>query len=77
MVPSLENYDDWKEIPGLDIAGGNSIFPHMSDDWLDLVEKMRSTLPPNQSGVVELHCLQEWEACCIEGSKKDIFISQE
>ena len=63
-------------MPGLDVAGGDSIFPHMSDDWLDLVEKKKSTLPPNKSGE-QLHCLQEWEACCIEGSIKDIFVSQE
>jgi len=37
VVPNKETYEDWKGSFGLDLAGGVSIFPHMSSDFNDLV----------------------------------------
>ncbi len=81
VVPGKETYKDWIYDPnstsgwnslGLNAVGGASLFPHMNDDWLDLVEEKRSSLG---DGDGPLYCLQEWDACCIEGSQKDVFMS--
>jgi len=71
VVPGKESYEDWKGEIGLNFAGGASFFPHMSDDWNSLIDEKKGSLPPNG----DLYCLQEWDACCIEGSKVDFFIS--
>ncbi len=70
IVPGLETYDDWMGTRGLDFAGGASIFPHMSKDWVELVKDKKGSLDGDK-----LVTLQEWEACCIEGSLHDSFIS--
>lgn len=71
VVPGKETYEDWKGEIGLNFAGGASFFPHMSDNWNSLIDEKKGNLPPNG----DLYCLQEWDACCIEGSKVDLFIS--
>ena len=71
VVPGKETYEDWKGEIGLNFAGGASFFPHMSDNWNSLIDEKKGSLPPNG----DLYCLQEWDACCIEGSKVDLFIS--
>jgi peptidase E len=63
VVPGKESYDKWKGVLGMDIVGGASIFPHMSDEWVETVqEKTRDTLPSNSDVI----CLQEFDAFCIE-----------
>jgi len=71
VVPGKESYENWKGDIGLNVAGGASFFPHMSDDWKDLIDKKKESLPADDV----LFTLQEWDACCIEGSEFDVFIS--
>lgn len=78
VVPGKETYEDWlhdngetSDSSGLNFVGGASFFPHMSDDWLGLVDEKKDSLP--QDG--DLYCLQEWDACCVEGSTQDVYIS--
>jgi hypothetical protein len=86
VVPGKETYQDWihkddadasseqsSNSLGLNLVGGASVFPHMSDDWLDLVQDKKESLP-KEDGTL-LYCLQEWDACCVEGSAKDVFLS--
>ncbi len=70
IVPGLETYDDWKGSRGLDLVGGVSVFPHMSEDWVELVNDKKGSLDGD-----EMITLQEQEAYCIEGSLHDSFIS--
>ena len=74
VVPGKETYADWrgdKPSFGLNLVGDASFFPHMSDDWDELVEEKRSSLPKDSA----LYCLREWDAFCVEGSTKDTFMS--
>ena len=58
VVPGKETYDDWLECKGFQFAGTSSFFPHMDDQWEDLVkEKTKS--------VDGLYCLREEEVCCV------------
>ncbi|KAL3775431.1 hypothetical protein ACHAW5_007155 [Stephanodiscus triporus] len=43
VVPGMGTYGDWSDCPGLDLVGGSSFFPHMSDDWLDTVNERMTT----------------------------------
>lgn len=71
VVPEKETYDKWIGNLALDMVGGASIFPHMSDDWISLVAEKRVSSPQ----MSQLYCLEEWNACCVEGSKKGIFVN--
>ena len=83
VVPGKETYENWAGDDGLNLAGGASFFPHMSEDWLDLVKEKKDSLPKNDNdgngSRQRLYCLQEWDACCIEASaaaeEDDLFIS--
>jgi len=73
-VPGKESYDDWKGASpsfGFNLVGDASVFPHMSENWQDLVDEKRDSLPQDS----DLYCLREFDACCVEGSIKDVFIS--
>jgi Peptidase E len=64
VVPGKETYEAWKGILGMDLVGGASFFPHMSDDWVQTVqEKTRDMMLPSSDDKVI--CLQEADACCI------------
>jgi len=55
----------FKDYSGLGLAGNRSFFPHMSDDWNDLVkEKMQS------HSIKAIVCLREEDVYCIAGGKK-------
>jgi|AntRauTorckE5430_2_1112549.scaffolds.fasta_scaffold00556_2 hypothetical protein len=71
VVPGKESYENWKGDVGLNVAGVASFFPHMSDDWIDLIDRKKGTLPADS----DLYSLQEWDACCIEGSQYEIYVS--
>mmetsp|Transcript_28093 Transcript_28093/g.39500 ORF Transcript_28093/g.39500 Transcript_28093/m.39500 type:complete len:408 (+) Transcript_28093:129-1352(+) len=69
VVPGMEIYADWKSVGSLDMAGGDSFFPHMSEEWTDLVGDKRKEV---QDSFV--HTLREEEAYCIDGHKKHSFL---
>jgi hypothetical protein len=66
VVPGKDSYDDWIGTPGLNMVGGANIFPHMSSDWNSLVEEKRTTLDDD----ADLFCLEDWEACLVNGQGK-------
>ena len=62
----METYEDWKGVRGLDLVGGVSFFPHMSDEWKDLTCERQEEL-----GEV-VYCLQDEEVCLVEGDAMSI-----
>jgi peptidase E len=68
VVPDMGEYDDWRDVRGLDLVGGRSFFPHMSDDWSDVVnERSRKD---DGSVCDDLVCLREHDALCVMGDEK-------
>jgi peptidase E len=64
VVPGRETYEDWKGKIGLNLAGGASFFPHMSDDFDSLVEEKRDDLNEYmQDESDNLFAIRE-EGCC-------------
>lgn len=70
VVPGKESYDSWRGTLGMDLVGGASFFPHMTNEWIDLVTHKTGTLPTRS----EIVCLRDWDACCIEASKNEVFL---
>ena len=65
MVPGMHTYDDWKGVKGLDLVNGLSFFPHMSDEWKDLILE-------KQQDIGEVCCLRDEDACLVEGKRVSI-----
>ncbi|KAL7555471.1 hypothetical protein ACA910_006133 [Epithemia clementina (nom. ined.)] len=64
IVPGRESYDEWKTVTGLNVVGRNaSIFPHMSDEWQDVVTENSPRLDPPHSVI----CLLEDDVLCVLG----------
>lgn len=55
----MERYEDWKGVKGLDLVGGVSFFPHMSDEWKELTCERQEELG-------EVYCLRDDEVCLVE-----------
>ena len=71
VVPGKESYDDWLDCRGFGFSGTNSYFPHMNEDWEDLVkEKMKD----QDLDAGSTSSLREEDACCVIGSKKSSFV---
>ena len=68
IVPNKETYDDWIGLKGLQFAENLSFFPHMSDDWKELVQDKAETGNSNTC------CLEENEVCCIIGESMNAFV---
>ena len=69
VVPSKETYDDWIGVQGFHFAENLSFFPHMSEDWTELVqEKMKGMESSNTC------CLEENQVCCINGESMNAFV---
>jgi hypothetical protein len=66
VVPMMETYADWKNIKGLRMAGNYSFFPHMDNEWNELVKEKSTELPS------DLICLRDEEACFVNGQSKSI-----
>jgi hypothetical protein len=63
--------DDWSDLPGLDLAGGRSFFPHMSDEWADTVrERTREMTTDDDAEDEGLVCLGERDALCVMGDER-------
>jgi len=52
IVPGREQFKDWKGTPGMNLAGGVSIFPHMNQDWMSIVDEKRSSLQQEEERVL-------------------------
>jgi len=71
---------DWSGYPGLDLAGGRSFFPHMSDDWADTVRERTREMTASASTTERrrdddadddgLVCLGERDALCVMGDER-------
>lgn len=87
VVPGKEVYEDWMECEGFGFVrsgdddkganeeegdGGVSFFPHMSDDWNDIVKEKRDGGSGVRGDVV---CLREDDACCVIGERKLSFVA--
>jgi hypothetical protein len=82
VVPGMERYDDWSGIPGLDLVGGRSFFPHMTEDWSETVDErsramtMTTTMArrrregEDDSRCDDLVCLGERDALCVMGDER-------
>ena len=71
VVPGKETYDDWLDCQGFQFVDRTSIFPHMGDDWKDMVaEKIKA-----QNLDSSVYCLREEDVCCVVGEKKLSFIT--
>eukprot|EP00986_Skeletonema_menzelii_P000502 scaffold150_cov151-Skeletonema_menzelii.AAC.5 len=69
VVPNRETYDDWIGTKGFQFSESLSYFPHMSDDWIELVNgKVKGQKCNNTC------CLREEEVCCIKGENKKTFV---
>jgi hypothetical protein len=65
VVPEMTSFEDWSEVTGIDIFGGISVFPHMSEEWVETVKRRRDDL--SMKGLV---CLTEKDALCVMGDEK-------
>lgn len=55
----MKTYDDWQGIKGLDLVGGASFFPHMSEEWKELtLEKLKE--------LDNVYCLRDEDVCLVE-----------
>lgn len=69
VVPGREKYENWSTIPGLNITGGCSVFPHMNTEWEQLIcEKKKSHGHP-------VYCISDAEVLLIDGSKKSLSVT--
>jgi hypothetical protein len=69
VVPNRETYDDWIGTKGFQFAESLSYFPHMSNDWIELVnDKVKGKKPDSTC------CLGEDEVCCIIGESRKTFV---
>lgn len=67
MVDEKPTYDDWANVEGFSFAGEYSIFPHMSDEWEDLIKEKKKANPELYSSVV---ALRENEGLSVNGEEK-------
>ncbi len=61
----MQSYDDWKGVEGLDLVGGASFFPHMSDEWKELTLKKQNELG-------QVYCLRDEDVCLVENRSVSI-----
>jgi hypothetical protein len=71
-VPGKETYEDWESVKGFGLVGNSSFFPHMDDQWKELVAEKQNGMPATS----KVYCLRDEEVCCVDGRKKSIeFVS--
>jgi hypothetical protein len=70
VVPGKETYDDWKGVKGFGLVGDSSFFPHMGDQWKELVAEKQNGMPATS----KVYCLRDEEVCCVDGRTKSIEI---
>jgi len=67
-VPGREQYEDWTDLKGFGLVGEASFFPHMGDQWQELVDAKLLERGDKRS----VYCLRDDQVCCIEGKKRQI-----
>ena len=68
VVPGMDTYDSWRDHPGLGFAGPNlSFFPHMSDDYKNLVTEKKELMGERDDAAFDVCCLRENCACLVDG----------
>ena len=69
IVPGMEHYEDWHSgIPGWNVAGGASFFPHMAPEWQPVVTNRLQTM------TTDVHCLADDDVCWINGTQQGLTI---
>ena len=63
--PNVVPPDEKTSYKGLSFVGNTVFFPHMNDDWNDLIHEKEEAILPNN-----LVTLEDAEVCCIYGSEK-------
>ena len=71
VVPGRDTYGDWAGYVGLGFAGDAAFFPHMDDEWEELVEDKQQQMGEESAKVC---CLREWDACCVDGEAEELFV---
>jgi len=72
FVRSGDDHDDDDDASEEEEDGGVSFFPHMSDDWNDMVKEKREGGSGIRGDVV---CLREEDACCVIGERELSFVA--
>ena len=67
VVPGMESYDDWKGVKGFGLAGKDSFFPHMTEQWQDLVERKQQEIKSDDPSK-KVYCLRDDQLCYVNGS---------
>jgi len=72
VVPGRETYKDWTDIQGLDITGGDSFFPHMEENWKEMVGHRTNQLydSGNSTQTSSLHCIRNSDAYVVDGQQQ-------
>lgn len=66
VVPNKPNYNDWKGVSGLNLAGDISIFPHMDSQWQALVDEKQQEIAG------QVYCLKDEEILKVDGNTKTV-----
>ncbi len=75
VVPGKETYGDWNGYRGVSFMGPNaSIFPHMGESWKVMVQEKTKQMIEEDGDDVAVYSLHEWEACCIDGEAREVFV---
>jgi hypothetical protein len=71
VVPGREGYEDWRDVPGLRLAGPHSFFPHMSEAWQPLVDRRAREMKGSGAGSGRergaVVCLRDQDVCLVDG----------
>ena len=72
VVPGRETYEDWTYIKGLDVTGGDTFFPHMEDQWQDMVKRQTKNLV--ESGIStqtsSVRCIRDDDSYVVDGRQQ-------
>jgi hypothetical protein len=72
VVPDRPTYQDWHQAAGMNLLGGISIFPHMTDEWISRVESQVSL--PEWGEDFPVLCLTDSQICLVDGEQQRITI---
>ena len=66
VVPGRETYDAWLGVSGMDLLGGASMFPHMTEQWESLVTEKTVGFDSH------VYCLSDSQMCLVDGEQQTI-----
>jgi peptidase E len=70
IVPGMESYEDWAQVPGLGLVGDKAFFPHMESEWETTVKEKSRLLQKS------LYTLSDTMVCYVDGTKEEATILQ-